>query len=150
MILRLFSLSLLLFTGWQCATLWQPAPTLAKAPHFPYAWTALAHTRLQQSQPPEQVAAALLRSFETGPYEPQLVLYRLQLLLPLWGHLTPVEQNTVRNQLQISWQERPRHTVQALTSAHAQWLLGDSIGTDPASQARLYLLRKELLSPSPE
>jgi O-antigen ligase len=77
--------------------------SLALAPADPYAWTRLAFGEILAAAPARRVLPLLRMAVRTGPFEPELVLPRLRLLLIEAPHLAAEDGPLVEAQVRFAW-----------------------------------------------
>ncbi len=108
---------------------------LGRAPARPYAWTRLAYAQLIADGASWEVAQALRMALDTAPYEPRLLLPRLELCLLSWPYLSRTTREATLDQVRIAWQlfpqrliELARHTNQSnLIRSALVWSLEDLV-----------------------
>lgn len=81
--------------------------SLRQAPANPHDWTRLAYVQMLTRGPSTQSADALAMSILTARYEPDLMFARLQLSLICWKFFAFPDQDIVRDQVRLAWQEAP-------------------------------------------
>lgn len=81
--------------------------SLRTAPADPLAWLQLAYVELLANGPSPDVAAAIVRSMETGRFQPHIMVSRLQIGLTAWPAMTVDQQRTVADQVALLWRYKP-------------------------------------------
>jgi O-antigen ligase len=79
--------------------------SLALAPADPYAWTRLAYGEILAGAPARRVLPLLRMAVRTGPFERDLVLPRLRLLLIEAPYFTPEDAPLLEAQVRFAWSQ---------------------------------------------
>ncbi len=85
---------------------------LALAPASAHAWTRLAYAELIADGPSPAVAGALGMSLRAAPFEPGLLLVRLELCLLAWPYLTTPTRELVGDQIRLAWRGAKERLVE--------------------------------------
>jgi len=113
----------------------------------------LATLRQWRGAPAREVAAPLLQSIDSVPYQRRMWLWRTALLFYLWPALTPEEQQVVTGQLRTVWRFAPdlrTYMVQAAKSARQESVLAQALASEPGAASELDRARSEAVgSPRP-
>jgi hypothetical protein len=91
--------------------------SLALAPADPYAWTRLAYGAILAAAPARRVLPLLRMAVRTGPFEPDLVLPRLRLLLVEAPYLTAEDAPLLEAQVRFAWSRARDELVRAAFSS---------------------------------
>lgn len=91
---------------------------LALRPSQPYAWTQLAHATMLKEGAGPALAPLLKMAITTGPYEPKLVLTRVELGLVAWPFLNGETKNLVSGQIRLAARYYPDRLARATKQRH--------------------------------
>jgi hypothetical protein len=109
---------------------------IAGTPGDPYLWVQLAEAELMLNGPGAFFAAALMRSIETGPFEPSLAPLRAAMGLETWAELDEGARERVADQVHIAAVLMPDRLRRAVTDRLLERLVEEILEGRPELLAR--------------
>ena len=113
---------------------------LAQAPANGFAWTRLAYVETLISGPSEEVAGILQLAMLTAPFDPRLLLFRLELCFLAWPYFDENNQDLVFQQVRYAWHESPKQLVDLAARAERVELVRDALASTPGDLDRFETL----------
>jgi hypothetical protein len=127
---------------WREAIQWQ-SRALGRAPADTFGWARLAYMMMQTEGLTDATAATLTHSFETGPYEPSLQLFRLVMAISLFDKLDQDTKDSMPFMIRAAWKHDPSGLVKAAQENHFVSLAEKALADDPEKLAEF---RENLLA----
>ena len=113
---------------------------LALAPANGFAWTRLAYVETLISGPSKEIAGILQMAMLTMPFEPQLLLFRLELCFFAWPYFDEENQNLVYEQVRYAWHDSATQLVELAARAERVELVRDALASTPEELDRFETL----------
>jgi hypothetical protein len=115
---------------WGNAFYWQRR-ALGRAPADTFGWTRLAYMLMQTEGISGETATALMRSLDTGPYEPSLMLVRLNMVVPLLDKLDPDVKASLPFMINAAWEYDLEGLAKTAQQNHFVNLVEKALADDP-------------------
>jgi hypothetical protein len=119
---------------WREAIRWQ-SRALGRAPADTYGWARLAYMMMQTEGLTDATAATLAHSFDTGPYEPSLQLFRLVMAVSLFDKLDKDTKDSMPFMIRAAWEHDPSGLAKAARDNHFISLAEQALADDPEKLA---------------
>lgn len=107
--------------------------SLRLSPGNPYSWLHLAVARHYLGAPPAQVSIAVEASEAAGPWQPELLLSRLELVLLHWDN---VDADLRKRSFMAAWRHNRRATFELATEYSRAFDLGQLLASDAGEVGR--------------
>lgn len=108
---------------------WQEK-ALAKAPADSYGWSQLAYMRLITEGPTERAAWALTNAIDTNPFEPWLMVSRINMALRLYDKLGPDMKSSLPSMIRAAWSWDAYELSEAAIKNHYTALVEQALDGD--------------------
>lgn len=117
---------------------------LALNPAQPYTWTRLARATLTQEGVTPALNPLLKMAVLTGPYEPRLLVSRLELGLIAWPGLDDAVRALMAEQIRIVARFYPERLARLAKRHYALSIVRDALATDPELSRRFDFVYRRL------
>lgn len=120
---------------------------VARTPSAAIPWLRLAQAQVERDGLAADVAPYLRMSYRTAPYDPRMVMPRLQLAMTVWNDLPDDLRETANAQIRLAMDWFPRELVQVTRSRRRLAEVRSALGAGTEARARfnlLYFLRRDI------